>query len=111
MSPIQAAVWAFLKERFAGKENAAPRATILTRFNILRHAPISNRDFRDTLSQLVIIYKKPICTTPAERVFRGENRGGKKRGAQLSGFGSDRGRRSPACAGRTDPLERQEKLF
>ncbi len=29
MSPIQAAVWAFLKERFAGKETAAPRVTVL----------------------------------------------------------------------------------
>jgi replication-associated recombination protein RarA len=69
MPLLDAAVWTFLKERFAGKENAAPRVTILSRFNLLRISPVSDRDFRETVSQLVIVYKKPICTTPAVGYF------------------------------------------
>lgn len=111
MSPIQAAVWAFLKERFAGKENAAPRATILTRFNILRHAPISDRDFRDTLSQLVIIYKKPICTTPTSGYFVAKTEAEKREALNyLDSVLTEVGDRRRALA-ETDPLERQEKLF
>jgi hypothetical protein len=52
MSPIQAALWVFLKERFARKESAAPRPTILTGFNRVRLVEFSDRDFRDAVSSL-----------------------------------------------------------
>jgi hypothetical protein len=57
------------EEKFAGKENAMPRATILTGFNLTRALPLSDRDFRDAVSHLVIVYKKPICTTQAAGDF------------------------------------------
>ncbi len=38
MTKIQEEVWNFLLTRHAGGENAMPRAAILTRFNLVRHA-------------------------------------------------------------------------
>jgi hypothetical protein len=111
MSPIQAAVWAFLKERFAGKENAAPRATILTRFNMVRLSELSDRDFRDVVSQLVIVYKKPICTTPPVGYFVAKTEAEKREALHyLDSVLTEVGDRRRALA-ETDPLERQERLF
>ena len=72
-------IWPFLKERFAGKENAAPRAVVVTRFNMVRAAPISDRDFRDTVAHLVTIDKKPICTTLAAGYFVAKDRRRKRK--------------------------------
>jgi len=55
--------------RHAGEENAMPRAAILTRFNLVRRKPISDRVFREIVSELVTVYKKAICTTPARGYF------------------------------------------
>jgi hypothetical protein len=111
MTPIQAAVWSFLKERFAGRQNATPRATILTRFNLLRLSELSDRDFRDTVPQLVTVFKKPICTTPTAGYF-GANTEAEKREAlnYLDSTLTEIGDRRRALA-ETDPLERQERLF
>jgi hypothetical protein len=57
MSPLQTAVWEFLKELFAGMETAQPRTVVLTRFNMLRAWDLSDRDFRDTVAQLVTVFK------------------------------------------------------
>jgi hypothetical protein len=35
----------------------------------LRDSILTDHDFRDTVSQLVIIFKKPICTSPAVGYF------------------------------------------
>jgi hypothetical protein len=43
MSLLQSDVWQFLLERFAGVENAAPRAAILTRFNLVKKKELSDR--------------------------------------------------------------------
>jgi hypothetical protein len=40
----------------------------LTRFNLVRLKPISDRDFREIVSELVTVYKA-ICTTPARGYF------------------------------------------
>jgi hypothetical protein len=111
MTPLEAAVWAFLKERFAGMENAQPRTTVLTRFNILRVSPVSDRDFRETVAQLVTVYKKPICTTPARGYFVAKTEGEKKEALNyLDSILTEVGDRRRALA-ETDPLERQERLF
>lgn len=69
MTPLQAAIWAFMRERFAGGENATPRATIIARYNLLRHADLDDRTFRDAVSDLVSTFKKPICTTAADGYY------------------------------------------
>jgi len=72
-------VWAFLKERFAGKENAASRMTILTRLNMMRLNQLSDREFREIVSQLVILPKSPICSTPTVGYFVAKAEAEKKR--------------------------------
>ena len=46
-----------------------PRAAILIRFNLVRRKPISDLEFREIVSELVTVYKKAICTTPARGYF------------------------------------------
>ncbi|HWP58979.1 MAG TPA: hypothetical protein VNL14_13890 [Candidatus Acidoferrales bacterium] len=111
MSPLQAAIWAFLKDHYAGLEKAAPRAVILTRFNLLRNQFLSDRDFRETVSQLVTIYKKPICTSPAKGYFVALTEREKQEALNyLDSVLTEVGDRRRALA-ETDPLERQENLF
>ena len=62
---LQAEIWSFLVEHFAGLENASPGSAILQRFNPVNHKEISDRDFRDAISVLVNVFKKPICTAPS----------------------------------------------
>ncbi len=62
---LHAEIWSFLVEQFAGMENASPRKAILPRFNVFKHKEITDRDFRDAISVLVNVYKKPICTSPS----------------------------------------------
>jgi len=64
MTDLQAEIWQFLLERFIGVENAKPCETILVRFNPIRKKEISDREFRETVSQLVTVYKTAICTSP-----------------------------------------------
>ena len=104
-------MWGFLKERFAGKDNAAPQATVLTRFNMLRAAPVSDRNFRDTVARLVMVYKKPVCTTPAVGYFVAKTEAKKREALNyLDSVLTEVGDRRRALA-ETDPLERQERLF
>jgi hypothetical protein len=88
-----------------------PRVTILARFNLTRPTPMSDREFREIVSQLVTIYKKPICTTPSVGYYVAKTEREKKEtlhylDSVLTEVG---GRRQPLTE--TDPLERQEKLF
>lgn len=59
MTDLQAEIRQFLLERFIGVENP-----ILVRFNPIRKREISDREFRETVSQLVTVYKTAICTSP-----------------------------------------------
>jgi hypothetical protein len=52
MSELQAEIYKFLLDRFAGIDNAAPRATILARYNLVHKKDISDRDFGETVSTL-----------------------------------------------------------
>src|SRR5690349_22849327 len=64
MPELQAAISNFLKDRYAGPENAATREAILVRFNIIRgHYGLSDRKFRDIVADPVVNFKKPICTS------------------------------------------------
>jgi hypothetical protein len=68
MSPLQKPSGSFSEKGFAGAENAVPRSATLTRF--IRHQELPDRDCRDRVgSQLVTVFKKPICTSPAKGYF------------------------------------------
>jgi hypothetical protein len=41
----------------------------LAPLNLLRNSYLSNRDFRDVVSQLVTVFEKPVCTSPAKGYF------------------------------------------
>lgn len=111
MTPIQAAVWNFLKEKFAGAENAQPRAAILARLNLLRNSSLLDRDFREIVSELVTIYKKPICTHPAKGYYVARTEAEKQSALNyLDSVLMEVGDRRRALA-ETDPLERQERLL
>ena len=58
-------IWSFLVENFAGLERATKRSAILLRFNLVHKKEISDRDFRSAISELINVYKKPICTAPS----------------------------------------------
>ena len=66
---LHAKIWSFLIEHFAGLENASPRAAILQRFNLINKTEINDRDFRYVISDLRIIFKKPICSAPSTGYF------------------------------------------
>lgn len=111
MNPLQAAVWGFLKDRYAGLDNAATRAGILCRFNLVRSDVVSDRDFREAVSQLVTIFKKPICTSPSKGYFVARTEREKQEALNyLDSVLTEVGDRRRALA-ETDPLERQENLF
>ena len=48
-----ARLWLFLKERYKDKESATPRAGIIARYNLLHPIALSDRAFRDQVSELV----------------------------------------------------------
>jgi hypothetical protein len=111
MTKIQEEVWNFLLTRHAGEENAMPRAAILTRFNLVRHKTISDREFREIVSELVTVYKKAICTTPVRGYFVARTVAEKNHAINyLDSVLTEVGDRRRALA-EADPLERQERLF
>lgn len=111
MTSLQADIWQFLLEKFAGIENATPRAAILARFNLVRACQVSDRDFREAVSNLVVVFKKPICTSPAKGYFVARTEREKQEALNyLDSVLTEIGDRRRALA-ETDPLERQERLF
>lgn len=111
MNELQQSVWDFLLDRFAGIDNAAPRATILARYNLVHKKELSDREFRETVSILVSIYKKAICTHPARGYFVARTVAEKNEAINyLDSVLSEVGDRHRAFA-EADPLERQERLF
>lgn len=110
MSDVQRSVWDFMRRRFAGSDNAAPRATILARYNLF-YPNLGDREFRDIVSQLVTVFKKPICTTPHRGYFVARTEREKQEALNyLDSVLTEIGDRRRALA-ETDPLERQERLF
>ena len=76
----------------------------------MRDSYLSDREFRDTVAQLVTVYKKPICTTPAAGYFVAETEAEKKEAlnyldSMLTEIGDRR------ALAETDPLERQDGCF
>jgi len=65
MSRLQASLWKFLLEYFIGPENGASREKVLARYNAWHSSQIIDRDFREVVSDLVVNFKKPICTSPS----------------------------------------------
>lgn len=111
MTPLQAAIWTFLKERFLGPENAEPRATVLSRYNLIHNSEIGDRDFREAVAELVVHFKKPICTSSAGGYFVARTMKDLEQAvADLESRGGAIFERARALK-ETIPLERQERLF
>jgi hypothetical protein len=111
MSDLHAAVWQFLLDRFVGVENALPRAAIVVRYNLVNKKELSDRVFRQVVSDLVTDFKKAICTTPAAGYYVA--RTGRELDAavnDLKAKGSAIFERARALEA-TEPLEKQERLF
>lgn len=111
MTPLQAAIWNFLREEYVGPEAMTPRAAILARFNLMTGRDLDDRKFREAVSELVTIYKKPICTTSAGGFYVARTM------KDLDLAVRDLEAKGAACFERaralqeTIPLERQERLF
>jgi hypothetical protein len=111
MSDLQSEVWRFLLERFAGVENAAPRSAILSRYNLVNKKELSDRVFRQVVSDLVTDFKKAICTTPEVGYYVART------GRELDAAVNDLKAKGAAIFERaraleaTEPLEKQERLF
>lgn len=112
MSPLQVAVWKFLSEHYAGPENATPRVTIIARYNLLHQEhELSDRVFRQIVSDLVTVFKKAICTTPKSGYFVPRTLGERNEAINyLKAAGSEMFVRARALE-EADPLEHQERLF
>lgn len=111
MSPLQSSIWRFLLERHVGPENAAPRAAILARYNLLRNSNLDDRDFRHVVSELVTVFKKAICTSPARGYFVARTIREKEEALHyLDSVLTEVGDRRRALA-EADPLDRQERLL
>lgn len=111
MSPLQAAVWQFLLAHFSGAEGTTPRAVIISRYNLLRGTELDDRTFRQVVSELVTVFKKPICTSPGGGYFVA-NTARELNAAinYLKSAGSAFFERAKSLE-EADPLERQENLF
>lgn len=113
MSPLQVALWAFLRERHVGPENAQPRAAIFARFRLLnqRFEAVDDRSMREAVSELVTIFKKAICTTPARGYYVARTMAEKQEALHyLDSVLTEVGDRRRALD-EADPLERQERLL
>ena len=111
MTPLQSSIWSFLKERYSGSDNAAPRAAILARYNLLSFKELDDRTFREEVSTLVCVFKKAICSTPAKGYYVARTVGEKKEALNyLDSILTEIGDRRRALA-EADPLERQERLL
>lgn len=111
MSPLQAAIWSFLLERHVGPENAAPRETVLCRYNLLHSSNLDDRKFREAVSELVTFFKKAICTSPSGGYFVARTVAEKNVALNyLDSVLTKVGDRRRALA-EADPLERQERLL
>lgn len=111
MSPLQAAIWAFLLERYIGPENAAPRETILVRYNLMHSSTLDDRHFRAAVSELVKYFKKAICTSPSKGYYVARTMAEKNVALNyLDSVLTEVGDRRRSLA-EADPLERQERLL
>jgi len=111
MTPLQSSIWEFLCSRYTGAENAMPRAAILARYNLLRVSELDDRTFRETVSELVRLHKKAICTSPGRGYFVARTAREKDEAINyLKSAGAEIFERARDLEA-ADPLERQERLF
>lgn len=111
MSALQAAVWSFLRESYVGPEAMTPRAAILVRFNLMTGKDLDDRTFRQVVSELVTLYKKPICTTSAGGFYVARTTKDLDLAIRdLEAKGATIFERARALK-ETIPLEQQERLF
>ena len=112
MTPLEAAVWAFIIQRHTGPENAQPRSAILWRFNSIHPGfGINDRQFRQVVSDLVTRFKKSICTSPSGGYFVARTMKDLDIGVRaLESAGAAFFERARSLK-ETLPLEQQEDLF
>lgn len=105
-----AAVLRCLSDHYCGVENAARRKVIRARFNELNGRKIGDRSFRRIISELVVIFKISICTTPSKGYFIASTVQEKNEALNyLDSVLTEVGDRRRALAN-SDPLERQGRL-
>jgi hypothetical protein len=63
------AVWDWLVSHCAGRTNAQPRATLLGSYNTFHVVKLSDRKFRQLVSDLVLQFHLPVCPTSADGYF------------------------------------------
>ena len=63
------AVWDWLVAKCAGKAHAQPRAALLESYNTYHVAKLSDRKFRQLVSDLVLQFHLPVCPTSADGYY------------------------------------------
>ena len=111
MTGLHLDIYKFLVDHCSGIECALPRATILARFNLIKHKELSDRVFRAVVADLVTDFKKAICTTSDDGYYVARTE--KEKFPALNYLDAVIGkiakrRRDLAEA---EPLEKQERLF
>jgi hypothetical protein len=62
-------VWDWLVAKCAGKTNAQPRATLIASYNHFHIPKLSDRKFRQLVSDLVLQFHLPVCPTSADGYY------------------------------------------
>lgn len=62
-------VWDWLVAKCAGRTNAQPRTVLLESYNHYHIPKLSDRKFRQLVSDLVLQFHLPVCPTSADGYF------------------------------------------
>lgn len=104
-------VWDWLVAKCAGKANAQPRATLLESYNTFHVVKLSDRHFRQLVSDLVLKFHLPVCPTSADGYYVARYQSELEHGiAELKARGLAILERQHALE-QAMPLEPQGKLF
>lgn len=104
-------VWDWLVSHCGGKTNAQPRATLIESYNHFHIPKLSDRKFRQIVSDLVLQFHLPICPTSADGYYVARYPSELAHGiAELKARGVAILERQRALE-QALPLEPQERLF
>jgi hypothetical protein len=62
-------VWDWLVSHCAGRDNAKPRVEILMSYNTFHVCKLTDRKFRQLVSDLVLHFHLPVCPTSADGYY------------------------------------------
>lgn len=104
-------IWDWLVAHHAGEVNSCPRALILQRYNTFHVTTLSDRKFRQIVSDLVLKCNLPICPNSAEGYYVARYQEELEHGvAELKARASALFERQRALE-QARPLEPQSRLF